>query len=246
MTALVLLEGGSAAERCHSPDCVLPAFTAAAPGPPGLWPPPHSDRGAKATSGAAGWAGGSPGKGCLGMAPLPSQPPPHRGSGGHHEPAQDARQGVGCHEGRPLNPHVLQAGQQSPHRPAPRHPRVPPATPRGGGLPHGAAAFPIPGPEPPVPLHPLETWLLSGPLQLCLSPRPGVPAAPGSTHCKFVVWILWAFLEGPRVAELLDVVGLVEAAEEGRDRAQRRVQGKTSPWCPTPGGEPVPARGLTW
>lgn len=227
--------------------CCLPAFTATAPDPPGLWaPPPHSDRGVKATSGAAGWAGGSPGKGCLGMAPLPSQPPPHRGSGGHHEPAQDARQGVGCHEGRPLNPHVLRAGQQSPHRPPPRHLRVPPATPRGGGLPHGAAAFPIPGPEPPVPLHPLETWLLSGPLQLCLSPRPGVPAAPGSTHCKFVVWILWAFLEGPRVAELLDVVGLVEAAEEGRDRAQRRVQGKTSPWCPTPGGEPVPAGGLTW
>lgn len=40
VTALVLLEMGSAAERCHSPDCVLPAFTAAAPGPLGFGLPP--------------------------------------------------------------------------------------------------------------------------------------------------------------------------------------------------------------
>lgn len=59
------------------------------------------------------------------------------------------------------------------------------------------------GPPPALPI--LPTW--------------GVPAAPSSTHCKFIIWVLWAFLEGPRVAELLDMVGFIETAGEGRGRA---------------------------
>lgn len=45
--------------------------------------------------------------------PAAPQPPPHRFSGGDNEPAQDARQGIGCPEGCPLNPHVLWEEQQS-------------------------------------------------------------------------------------------------------------------------------------
>lgn len=162
--------------------------------------------------------------------PGPPTPPPHRGGGGHRKPAQDAGQGVGCYEGCPLDPHGLGGGQQSSCHPALHHPGTPLAAPWGRGLP---PPLPMGMGPPPSPSRdwgtpclsyislPLDTWL-TGPPPPPRSPRPahlGVPAAPTSTHCKFIIWVLWAFLEGPRVAELLDMVGFIETAGEGRGRA---------------------------
>lgn len=163
--------------------------------------------------------------------PGPPTPPPHRGGGGHRKPAQDAGQGVGCYEGCPLDPHGLGGGQQSSCHPALHHPGTPLAAPWGRGLP---PPLPMGMGPPPSPSRdwgtpclsyislPLDTWLTGPPPPPPCSPHPahlGVPAAPTSTHCKFIIWVLWAFLEGPRVAELLDMVGFIETAGEGRGRA---------------------------
>lgn len=148
-------------------------------------PTPPSDCGVGPPYGAAGWAGAAQGN-TVPAEPPPLPPSPHRGGGGHCKPAQDAGQWVGCHEGGPLDPHVLQAGHNQSH--SSHHHNVPPPLPVG----HGSAAFPTPAPRR-VSLHcpPLDTRCSTGP---CSSAHPGVPI---STHCKFIVWILRAFLEGP-------------------------------------------------
>lgn len=189
-----------------------------------------------------------------GMPWEPPAPPPHRGGGGHCKPAQDAGQGVGCFEGRPLDPHVLRGGQQSACALLPialGHPWLPCGA--GGShlpfpwtwdhhLPHPRAG------DPPSLLHPPSSGHLAphGPPSSPRPSRPGVLAAPTRTHCKFIVWVLRAFLEGPRVAELLDVVGFIETAGEGRGRGWERPP----PPRPLPGGagrvHPAGAAALTW
>lgn len=106
------------------------------------------------------------------QSPPPPTPSPHRGGGGHCKPAQDARQWVGCHEGGPLDPHVLQAGHHQSH--SSHHSRV--------------SHLPCPWTWQCCLSHPSTQSSLSalpssadpvphGTLQLCLSPTLASPSA---------------------------------------------------------------------
>lgn len=124
--------------------------------------------------------------------PAVPQPPPHRFSGGDNEPAQDARQGIGCPEGCPLNPHVLWEERQSVPTLHPS-PCVTPGCPTARGAPTSMGTGPPPSPsqDQGSPIPPLDPYVLAGP------PKLRVLAAPRSTHCKFIVGIVRAPLERP-------------------------------------------------
>lgn len=103
------------------------------------------------------------------QSPPPLPPSPHRGGGGHCKPAQDAGQWVGCHEGGPLDPHVLQAGHNQSH--SSHHRSVPPP------LPVGMAVLPFPPQRPDESLCIALLWTPGAPQDPAALPTPGSPSA---------------------------------------------------------------------
>lgn len=147
-------------------------------------PTPPSDCGVGPPYGAAGWAGAAQGR-------VPAEPPspPTLSSPWWWRSLQTSAgcRAVGRLSRRWSARSTCSAGrtQSVPQLPSPQRPTSPACG-------HGSAAFPTPAPRR-VSLHcpPLDTRCSTGP---CSSAHPGVPI---STHCKFIVWILRAFLEGP-------------------------------------------------